>query len=216
MTGRLVLLSIALSVCTRTVNAQSVITVTDAPFSATWTTTTEKAGIATTTKTVAARLSDGSVYEAYFKDGIIDHIFIEDGPHEKWLEVRPQTKQYHEMPVPHGHWITRTVEQHNAILKRWNKTYSRQTTLEKKDMTSLGTKTVDGMTVYGHHYVRSRDGVQTMDGDTWDSYLGLTYSSRVEISRDKRVDTTTLEELKHVEPDASLFVVPADYKLVQR
>ena len=61
--------------------AQGVMTLTGAPFAATWTMTTDTAGSVTTTKTVAARSSDGSVYCATYKDGNPDLIEIDDVAH---------------------------------------------------------------------------------------------------------------------------------------
>ena len=197
--------------------AQVVVTLTGAPFSATWTVTTDIAGSVTTTKTIAARSSDGSVYRAVYKDGNPDLIEIEDVPHEKRIEIRPQMKQYTEMAAPsQGKWVTRTTEQQHAILEHWNIAYSRQGTGQQKDLTPLGVKVVDGMRIYGHHFVRTRDDVRTMEGDTWLSDLGFIYSSRSEILSENKIETSVLTEMKRGEPDASLFLIPSGYTLVQR
>ena len=204
------------SVSALSARAQGVITLTGAPFSATWTVTTDSAGSVTTTKMVAARSSDGSVYRAIYKDGNPDLIEIDDVPHEKRIEIRPQMKQYTETAVPGGKWVTRTKEQQHALLEHWEMAYSRQATNQKKDSTPLGVKVVDGMTIYGSHYVRTKDDVRTMEGDTWLSDLGFLYSSRYEIFREKKIETSMLTEMKRGEPDASLFIGPSGYTLTQR
>lgn len=55
-----------------------------------------------------------------------------------------------------------------------------------------------------------------MEGDTWLSDLGFIYSSRSEILSEKKIETSVLAEMKQGEPDASLFLVPSGYTLVQR
>jgi len=191
--------------------AQGVMTVTGAPFMGTWTGTTERAGKIETNKTVAARMSDGSVYRAIYKDGLLDFIEIDDVLHEKRIEIRPQQKMYTEKAAPHDKWTTRTAEQQHSILERWNIAYTRQATNQDKVATPLGVKIVDGMTVYGHHFVRTRDNMVTMVGDDWQSDLGFTYSEHVEEPREKKIVTSILAEMKRGEPDASLFTVPAGY-----
>jgi hypothetical protein len=64
------------------------------------------------------------------------------------------------------------------------------------------------MTIYGHHFVRTRDNVRTMEGDTWQSDLRFNYSERYEVLSEKKIMTSTLTEMKRGEPDASLFTVP--------
>ena len=217
MTARSTLLPVVFFVTALSARAQGVMTVTGAPFSATWTVTTDTAGSVTTTKTIAARSSDGSVYRVVYKDGNPDLIEIDDVPHEKRIEIRPQMKQYTEMAAtPRGKWVTRTTEQQHAVLEHWNTAYSDQATNQKKDSTPLGVKVIDGMTIYGHHFVRTRDDVRTMEGDTWLSDLGFIYSSRSEILSEKKIETSVLAEMKRGEPDASLFLVPSGYTLVQR
>jgi hypothetical protein len=196
--------------------AQAVMTLTGAPFSATWNMTTDTAGSVTTTKTVVARSGDGSVYRAIYKDGNLDLIEIDDVPHAKLIEIRPQMKQYTETAAPRGKWVTRTTEQQHAILEHWNIVYSRQATNQEKDATPLGVKVIDGLTIYGHHFVRTRDNVRTMEGDTWQSDLGFNYSERYEVLSEKKIMTSTLTEMKRGEPDASLFIVPSGYSLIQR
>lgn len=142
------------------------------------------------------------VYCATYKDGNPDLIEIDDVPHEKRIEIRPQMKQYTETAAPQGKWVTRTTEQQHAILEHWNIVYSRQATNQKKDATPLGVKVIDGMTIYGHHFVRTRDNVRTMEGDTWQSDLGFNYSERYEVLSEKKIMTSTLTEMKRGEPDA--------------
>jgi hypothetical protein len=210
------LLSIGFLVSALSARAQDVMTLTGSPLSATWAVTTDTAGSVTTVKIVAARSSDGSVYRATYKDGNPDLIEIEDVPHGKRIEIRPQMKQYTETAAPRGAWVTRTTEQQHAVLEHWNLAYSRQATDQKKDTAPLGVKVIDGMTIYGHHFVRTRDNVRTMEGDTWQSDLGFTYSERYETLREKKIVTSTLTEMKRGEQDASLFVVPSGYTQIQR
>jgi hypothetical protein len=213
MNAKTTLLLMLLAVFSLSARGQFVMTITGAPFSATWTTTTDKAGSVTTTRIVASRSSDGSVYRAIYKDGQLDWIEIEDVPHERHVEIRPQLKQYTETEPPGGRWVTRTMEQHHAILERWNIQFTRQATTQRKDSTPLGMKVVDGMTLYGHHYVRTRDrdNVRTVEGEAWESDFGVTYSERTETFSVKTIETTTLTEMKRGEPDASLFIVPSGY-----
>jgi len=217
MNATSILFSIVLLVSAPSARSQGVITLTGAPFSATWTETTDTAGIVTTTRRVAARSSDGSVYFATNQNGVAVLIEIDDVPHEKKIQIWPQMKQYTEMaPAPRGKWLTRTTAEQHAIMEYWNAAYSRQSLDQKKDSIPLGAKVVDGMTIYGSHYVRTKDNVRTMEGETWNSDLGFTYSSRSEIFREKKIATLTLTEMKRAEPDASLFIVPSGYTLVQR
>jgi hypothetical protein len=58
--------------------------------------------------------------------------------------------------------------------------------------------------------------VRTMEGDTWSSDFGFVYSSRYEIFREKKIETSMLTEMKRGEPDASLFIIPSGYTLTQR
>ena len=94
--------------------------------------------------------------------------------------------------------------------------YRRDTPLSRENKiatslvaTSLGEKNVDGMTVFGHHYVR--EGARAMEGDEWESELGFIYSGRYELYGGRRTVTVTLTELKREEPDPSLFKVPKGY-----
>jgi hypothetical protein len=206
-----ILLSIGFLCAATGVKAQAVVELTGAPFSGTWTITTETAGSVTTTRTVAARASDGSVYTAYYEDGSPNIIQIYDVPHEKRIEIRPRTMQYTVQDAPNGRWITRTVEQQHAVLECGNIAFRREAPGQSKDSTSLGSKVIDGMTIYGHHFVRTRDDVRTMEGDTWTSDLGFNYSEHDEFFDTKKVRTTTLTEMKRGEPDASLFTVPSGY-----
>jgi hypothetical protein len=217
MNARSILVALFFFVFALNSRAQAVMNLTGEPFSATWTMTTESAGIVTTTKVVAARSSDGSVYCATYKGGIIDWIEIDDVPHEKRIEIHPQTKQYTEsVPRPQGKWITRTSEQQHAVLESWNKPYTREAPNQRKDSTPIGVKIIDGMTIFGSHYVRTRDDVRTMDGVTWLSDLGFIYSSRSESLTDKKITSLGLTEIKRGEPDASLFIVPSDYALIRK
>jgi hypothetical protein len=220
MSARSILLPVVFLVSALSARAQAVITLIGAPFSATWTGTTDTAGSVTTTKIVVARSSNGSVYRAIYKDGnpdLIEFIEIDDVPHEKQISIRIQMKQYTETPPsPRGEWVTRTTEQQHAILEHWNIAYTRQAANQKKDETPLGVKIVDGMTLYGHHFVRTRDNVRTMEGDTWQSDLGFNYSEHCESLSDKRIIVSTLSEIRRGEPDSSLFIVPSGYTLVPR
>jgi hypothetical protein len=160
--ARSILLSIVFLISALSARAQGVMTLTGAPFSATWTMTTDTAGSVITTKTVAARSSDGSVYCATYKDGNPVLIEIDDVPHEKQIGIRPQMKQYTEPAAPRGKWVTRTTEQQHAILEHWNIAYSRQAPNQKKDATPLGVKVIDGMTIYGHHFVQQSSSPSTL------------------------------------------------------
>ncbi|GGA78851.1 hypothetical protein GCM10011507_32640 [Edaphobacter acidisoli] len=199
-----------------TIKAQ-VFPLVGAPLSATWTVTTDTAGTVKATRIEAARSSDGSTYQAgYDSNGQLVSISILDVPHAKRYEMRPLTKQYIENDAPQFKGYTRTAAQQHAILERSNFPHAREAQGQKKGSTPLGTKVVDGMTIYGSHYVRYRDKVLTMDGETWQSDLGLVYSSHFMVPKIQQTHTVTLKEIKRGEPDASLFTVPAGYSLTQR
>jgi len=213
MKARWIVVAVFLAVWVARAKAQFVMTVSGAPFSATWISTLERAGQIETKKAVAARASDGSVYRATYKNGTVDWIEINDVPHEKLIIIYPLRKMYTETTAPGGKWFIRTPQQEHSVLERWNIDYIRQATNQDKTSTSLGVKTESGMTLYGHHYVRTKNKVVTMVGDSWDSDLGFTFSSRTEIPSEQSISTLTLTEINRVEPDSSLFTVPSGYTL---
>ena len=130
--------------------------------------------------------------------------------------MNPLTKQYTEKDVPQFKGYARTTAQQRAILEHSNVPYTREAPGQKKDSTPLGTKVVDHMTLYGSHFVRYRDSVLTMEGETWQSDLGFTYSSHSTEMKTPQTNTETLTEMTRGEPDASLFTIPADYSLNHR
>jgi len=194
--------------------AQGVRMVKGAPFTAKWTTTTEIEAHAEVTEevteSVVARSTDGSIYQAFYKNGNLDRVEIRNVSRERRLVLYPKTKQYVVDPSDLT-WSMPTVAQMYKSLEKTAGDYRRNYPLShvNKVATSLGMKNVDGMTVFGHHYVR--DGARAMEGDEWESELGFIYSGRYELYGGRRTVTVTLTELKREEPDPSLFKVPKGY-----
>jgi hypothetical protein len=122
--------------------------------------------------------------------------------------------QYSVEHVSHGVLVTRTLDQERAYLERVSGDSIRKGHPETTVQTGLGTKSVDGMTIYGHHFVKTKGKTSTEEGDVWLSDLGFVYASDTKSLWSKSETTLTLDGIKREEPSPSLFAVPAGYKKI--
>jgi hypothetical protein len=79
--------------------------------------------------------------------------------------------------------------------------------------TSLGERSVDGMTLFGVHNETARNAKEYSIVEFWDSDLGFTYSGN-EAYPDRRISSSfTMSNLKLAEPDPELFKIQSQYLL---
>jgi len=165
-------------------------------------------------KESVARASDGSLYRATYVNGALWQVEIDDVVHDLRIILHPDAMQYSIEHVPRGTLVTRTLDQERAYLERTSGDNIRKGHPETMVQTGLGTKSVNGMTIYGHHFVKAKGKTSTEEGDVWLSDLGFVYASNTKSLWSKSETTLTLEGIKREEPMRSLFVVPAGYKKI--
>ena len=202
-------------------HAQAVGNITDAPFSALWVTKTATATGIDFTAIDVARSKDGSVYRAQRKDGRLQWIEIVDVPNERRISSS-LVRNSCEVTPPSGRpqWVVRTVVQQRAVLKRMQanleKGFDRRSPEVSKHETALGTKVQDGMEIFGHHYLetRNKDGSVVSEGDTWQTDLGFVVSQTW--TDHERTSTSVMEDIRREEPDPKLFQLPGACSLPQK
>ena len=197
------------------VQAQGVMTVSGAPFTATWTAKVERTRGIEIIVAEVARASDGSVYQARTVDGKIQSVAIDDVPNERRISLSVPTNTC-EVSTPPGrpYWVVRTVAQQRAVLEHWHaefeKGFDRKGPEISKHETAMGTKVEDGMTVFGQHYVHTRnsDGSVVSEGETWQTDLGFVISQTSRQVDPKTTSTSELKDIHRGEPDPKLFQLP--------
>jgi hypothetical protein len=203
---------VAMVVGASAVGAGAQIPLAGAPFTATWTVTTKTDGNVVIRTAVAARTTDGSVYQTMYQDGIQNAISINDVPHAKMIHLQLQSRAYSARTAPAWKWEGRAIEQWRDDMERRSVGYTSNGANGYKTVaTSLGVKTEGGFTLYGTHYVRSRDKKVFEEEDIWETDLGFTYFERKVDPEQKRVETRELTGLKLGEPDAALFAIPKGF-----
>src|ERR1700761_1637648 len=120
MECRGLLLFLFLASAVAALQAQGVMTVSGAPFTATWTAKVERTRGIEIIVAEVARASDGSVYQARTVDGKIQSVAIDDVPNERRISLSVPTNTC-EVSTPPGrpYWVVRTVAQQRAVLEHW-------------------------------------------------------------------------------------------------
>jgi hypothetical protein len=209
----------------------------DAPFSAEVQGSVTTRDSSSTWTNEIARASDGSVYKATvdpsgeFK-GSIDHIKIEDatsncnigiypyrshltktnqgqvvGP-TRGLSIGLDAAQVPALPFP----TIEDIRDRNLREQGWISTGSQVFNPDAQmRQTSLGQRTVDGMTIFGFHLEGLHDSKTDRVEERWESELGFNYSFSRTYSTEGRVSAHSVAGLKLVEPPAALFAIQDKY-----
>jgi hypothetical protein len=209
----------------------------DAPFSAEWQGSETIPDSSSAFTVGIARASDGSVYEATvdpigeFK-GSIETIGIEDVTSNCNIGISPyrshltKNNQGHIVGSATGLSISLeagqspaspfpTIEDIRDKNLREQERISRCAQICKPDatirQTSLGEKTVDGMTIFGFQLEHMLDSKTDRVEERWESELGFTYSFHRTSSPQGRISAYSLAGLKLAEPPAELFTIQDRY-----
>jgi hypothetical protein len=209
----------------------------DAPFSAEAQVSYTSHASSSTWTLELARASDGSVYKAIidpmgeFK-GSASNISIEDATSNCNIKIYPYRSQLRRDNQGHvdggtsGLSIGLEAEQAQAspsptIEDIRNKNLREQERISmspqilnpdaKLRQTSLGQRTVDGMTIFGFQSEHRIDSKTDRVDERWESELGFTYSSTTTSTTEGRVSANDIATLKLVEPPAELFTVQDKY-----
>ena len=207
----------------------------DAPYSAEWQGSETIRDSSSTWTVEIARAGDGSVYEAKidttseFK-GSVESIGIEDVTSNCNIGIFPyrshlnKNNQGHMVGPAWGLSIgleagtapaspSPTIEDIRDRNLREQERISKCPQICKPDakqrQTSLGQKTVDGMTIFGFQLEHMLDSKTDRVEERWESELGFTYSFYR--TTEGRISAYNLAGLKLVEPPAELFTVQDKY-----
>jgi len=191
-----------------------------------------KSGPTETTTLIAtmqlARDKNGSTYEAWVKDGHTTVIWISDVLKNRKIEIHPQDSTYFYIPIlPPGRKLPiysmeetfkmlqaeqesniKSPDHSSAILPRWH-------------FTSLGCRLENGLNLCGvRDEITSNTELQTRE--TWRSDLGLIMLTTQKADHfahpindiQALTHIHTVTNLRRIEPDAKLFVIPEGYAQV--
>jgi len=165
-----------------------------------------------------ARASDGSTYVASRSaDGRTLYVTIDDVPNNREIVLMPSPPSYTYRlePPPGGSFRTETVDSYRQQLQRCQKSFVQLTDLDKSGDSqrpvSLGVRQQDGMTLFGHRNEATSASGERSSTEQWESDLGLVMSIKRTVSATGESDAWTVTDLHRVEPDPSLFAIPAEY-----
>ena len=189
----------------------------DAPFTATLSYTRD--GGKTYLYTQLARASNASTYMALkTAAGRTIRITIEDVPNNRTIVLFPQPPSYTYWiePAPSGKFRVDSIENYRGMLQRGEDAFVQRPDRDRTDgthhhETALGVRNENGMTLFG-----SRDELTTMTGDkttveAWRSDFGINISIKSYKPTTGETMVSAVTDLRHVEPDPSLFEIPAEY-----
>jgi hypothetical protein len=190
--------------------------ITNAPFTASLSFTRD--GGRTYSTEQLARASDGSTYVASrSSDGRAIRITIDDVPNNREIVLMPSPPSYtyRLVPPPGGSFRTDTIENYRQQLQQCQKSFVQLADIDKQSgsqhAVSLGVRQQEGMTLFGR-----RDDLTSATGEKssterWDSDLGLALSIKRTVAATGKVSSWSVTELYRIEPDPTLFEIPADY-----
>lgn len=203
--------------------AQTIIRITDAPFTASiWHTSSGKRDYAYVSQYLA-RARDGSTYvKTIDSDGRTMDIEIEDVPNNRSIHLipRPPSYEYTLMPARGGKFSTETLDSYREKLLCLQNGAAK----EAHDFTDMygarhhpvvpSAKKQDDMTLFGRlDYLTYGDGKKESE-EYWRSDLGLTFIQKVNVdspSKGKSSSISTVIYLRLGDPDPNLFEIPAEY-----
>jgi hypothetical protein len=209
----------------------------DAPFSAEvhgWETSRDSSS---TWNLEIARAGDGSVYEATFDPigefkGSISRIYIDDVTSNCTINIGPYRSSLRK--DDHGRMGGSTsglsigLEAGQALgspsptigdIRDRNLREQKRISMSpqilnpdaKMRQTSLGQRTVDGMTIFGFQLEHRIDSKADRVDERWESELGFTYSWTRTTTTERMVWTHSLAGLTLAEPPAALFIIQDKY-----
>jgi hypothetical protein len=197
--------------------AQQVVALTDAPFSATLSVIDNEGRTYPMQK--FARAGNGSTYVAsYAKDGHPTRVTIEDVPNSRIIEFTPQPPSYTYTlrPALKNECRTYSVDRYREIFQRAQQDFIDRPDRDKPGGSHhhevpLGVRQEDGLTLVGHRNEATLQNGKKHAVEMWMSDLGLAIDIKGNGPAPEGIRAWTVTDFKRVEPDPTLFEIPAEY-----